>query len=414
MNKKLNIKNKIKSIKDSTSKYPNNELEYVLDVLDSNNKTKSYVYELEKKFIKLFNVKYAIACNSGTSGLHACLAALNLKNDDEVIVPALAVVMDAYVAIHCNAKPVFADVDPETFLITAETIKKKLTKKTKAIIVVSLQGMPTDIDPIIRLAKKNNISVIEDNAQEFYGFYKGRLSGKKGDMSMWSFENKKHLSGASEGGIVTTNSKKLAKNIRKFAGIGYVNLNENSKNDPLPLSTIQNPNYKRFNYIGLNYRMPEIVAAVCLGQLENYKYIVKRRQVVANSFSKEIMNCSWLKPQKGNYNYIHTYYSFAVQYLGEEKFGVKWTKFYNDFKLLGGDGFYAANSPIYLEPSIKDFFKNKYKLNLTKKDCPNAVMLQKRIIQFKTNFRSLKDLNRNILALRKIIKKYNKIYLKKK
>ena len=95
MNNKLNIKNKIKSIKDSTSKYPNNELEYVLDVLDSNNKTKSYVYELEKKFIKLFNVKYAIACNSGTSGLHACLAALNLKKDDEVIVPALAVVMDA-------------------------------------------------------------------------------------------------------------------------------------------------------------------------------------------------------------------------------------------------------------------------------------------------------------------------------
>ena len=216
----LKVKKKIKSIKLNTSKYPNNELEYVLDVLDSSNKKKSYVYELEKKFSKIFNTKYAIACNSGTSGLHACLAVLDLKEDDEVIVPSLAVVMDAYVAIHCNAKPVFADVDPNSYLITAETIKKKITSRTKAVIAVSLQGMPVDIEPIIKLSKKYKFTVIEDNAQEFYGSYKGKLSGNAGDMSMWSFENKKHLSGASEGGIITTNSKKLANksgNVLKFA-----------------------------------------------------------------------------------------------------------------------------------------------------------------------------------------------------
>ena len=88
-------------------------------------------------------------------------------------------------------------------------------------------------------------------------------------------------------------------------------------------------------------------------------------------------------------------------------------KDYKDFKLLGGDGFYAANCPIYLEPSIKQHFKKKYKLNLSKKDCPNAIMLQKRIVQFKTNYRNLKELDRNLLALRNLIKKYDKFYLKK-
>lgn len=413
MSKNLNLKKKIKSIKDTSSKYPNNELNYVLDVLDSNKKKTNYVYELEKRFSKLFKVKYAIACNSGTSGLHACLAVLNLKSDDEVIVPALSVVMDAYAAIHCNAKPVFSDVDKDSFLITADTIKSKITKKTKAVIAVSLQGMPIDIDPIIALSNKHKFVVIEDNAQDFYGLYKGRIAGKSGDMSMWSFENKKHLSGASEGGIVTTNNRTLAKKIRKFSGIGYVNLNENSKTNPLPLSVIQNPNYKRFDFIGLNYRMPEIVAAVALGQLENFSFIVDRRIKVAKILAKVIENCDWLVPQATKHNHKHTYYSFAIQYFGKEKFGVTWKKFYDDFKKMGGDGFYAANSPIYLEPSIKKYFKNKYNVILSKKDCPIAVQLQSRIIQFKTNYRNLHDAYHNAGILSKLIKKYNNLPPKK-
>ena len=120
---------KIKKIKTQFGKFNTSEVENVLNVL--NNDKIDYVKKLETLFCKKFKVKYAIACNSGTSGLHSALAALNLKKDDEVIVPGLTVVMDAYAALHLGATPIFADVDEETYLITAETIKKKNNKKNK-------------------------------------------------------------------------------------------------------------------------------------------------------------------------------------------------------------------------------------------------------------------------------------------
>jgi perosamine synthetase len=402
----LKIIQKIKSIKKKDSKFPNKEIEYVLDVLDSDSKKKAYVYNLENKIAKLFKSKYAIACNSGTSALHACVAALNLKKTDEVIVPSLAVVMDAYAVIHCGAKPVFADVNKDSMLVTARTIKEKITKNTKAIILVSLQGLPIDIDPILKLAKKNNIKIIEDNAQEFYGKYKKRISGISGDMSIWSFENKKHLSGATEGGVITTNNSLYAKKIRKFCGIGYINLNSESNINPLPLSTIQNPDYLRFDYIGLNYRMPEIVGAVCLGQLENFKKIVARRVRVAKMFDAEIKKCNWLKPQRVTYSHMHTYYSYAVRYLGDEMFGIKWEQFYSDFTKMGGDGFYAGCYPIYKEPSLLNYFKEK---KFKKVICKNAELVQKQIIQFKTNYRNMKNAKKNTQILSALIFKYNKL-----
>ena len=128
---------KINKIKNKFGKFNNSELENVLNVLDSKSKI-DYVKKLEKLFCKTFKIKYSIACNSGTSGLHTALAVLNLKKNDEVIVPGLTVVMDAYAAIHLGATPIFADVDEESFLVTAKTIKEKISKRTKAIIVVSL------------------------------------------------------------------------------------------------------------------------------------------------------------------------------------------------------------------------------------------------------------------------------------
>ena len=110
-----NYINKLESIKNKKSKFPHKEIDYVLDVLD--NSGINYINKLEKKFSKIFKRKYSIACNSGTSGLHASLAALDLKRGDEVIIPALTVVMDAYAAIHLGAKPIFADVDEKTFLV---------------------------------------------------------------------------------------------------------------------------------------------------------------------------------------------------------------------------------------------------------------------------------------------------------
>ena len=399
------IISKIEKIKNKHSKFPNRELKYVLDVL-SNDGT-NFIDKLEAKFKKLYKQKYAIACNSGTSGLHASLASLDLKPGDEIIVPGLTVVMDAYAAIHLGATPIFADVDKDTYLITAETIKKKITKRTKAIMVVSLQGLAVDIDPIIKLARKHNIYIIEDNAQDFMGKYKKRISGCSGDIGVWSFENKKHLSGATEGGMITTNNKKLAEKIRKFACIGYKNMTATGGRTSLAISQVQDPNYTRFDTVGLNYRMPNIVAAVCLGQLESYKSIISRRQKIAKLFRNAIKGCSWLIEQKIPAHSSHTHYTFSVRYFGNDYYRLNWKSFYNLYKKLGGDGFYGACVCPHLEPSIMKYLnKSKY---MHKINTPNAELIQKQIMQFKTNYRDLNEAKEKAMILKTLI---NKIDLK--
>tara|TARA_Y100001960_G_scaffold216248_1_gene225996 strand:- start:856 stop:2100 length:1245 start_codon:yes stop_codon:yes gene_type:complete len=405
LNKYLNKINKIKS---KHAKFSHKETDYVLNVLDNNN-NENYIVKLEKKFSQIFKRKYSIACNSGTSGLHASLSALNLKPGDEVIVPGLTVVMDAYAAIHLGATPIFADVHEDTFLITAKSIEEKISKKTKAVIVVSLQGLPVDIDPIMKLSRKHKFYVIEDNAQDFSGVYKKRISGCTGHIGIWSFENKKHLSGATEGGMICTNNKKLATNIRKFAGIGYKNMTATGGRTSLAISQVQDPNYCRFDTIGLNYRMPNIVAAVCLGQLESYKSIISRRQKVAAIFREAINGCDWLIEQGNPDKYTHTHYTFAVRYLGKEHFGVPWKTFYNEYKKLGGDGFYGACVCPHLEPSILKYIKmSKYKHKII---IPIAEKIQKQIMQFKTNYRNLKTAEKKATILKKLINKFNKKYV---
>ena len=401
---------KIKNIKNQFGKFNNSELENVLNVL--NNDKIDYVKKLENLFCKKFKTKYSIACNSGTSGLHAALASLDLSRGDEVIVPGLTVVMDAYAALHLNATPVFADVDEDTFLITAETVKSKITRKTKAIIVVSLQGLPVDIDPIIKLAKEKNIFVIEDNAQDMLGIYKKRISGCSGDIGVWSFENKKHLSGATEGGMISTNNKLLAEKIRKFAGIGYKNMTASGGRTSLSISMVQDPDYERFDTVGLNYRMPQIVAAVCYSQLINVKKIVSKRVQVAKYFSKAIKNSNTLVEQKTPKYCTHTNYTFAAKLVNNK---IKWKKLYNLYKSKTGDGFYGACVCPHLEPSIKSHLNNVgcSKCNWKKNKCfctkkgylPVAEKIQKQIMQFKTNYRDLNAAKKNSKILQTILNK---------
>jgi perosamine synthetase len=403
---------KIKKIKHKYGKFNNSELDNVLNVLDSDNNV-DYVKKLEKLFCKTLKVKYAIACNSGTSGLHAALAVLNLQRNDEVIVPGLTVVMDAYAALHLGATPIFADVDEETYLITADEIKKKITKRTKAIIVVSLQGLPVNIDPIMKLAKKRNIFVVEDNAQDMLGKYKGRISGTTGDISIWSFENKKHLSGATEGGIITTNNKKLAERIRKFAGIGYKNMTASGGRTSLAISSIQDPDYERFDTVGLNYRMPQIVAAVCYSQLKNVKKILKKRIKVANYFSRAIKNSNILIEQKKPKNTKHSHYTFSARLINNKR--NMWKDIYSIYKAKTGHGFYSACVCPHLEPAIKMHMKRVGCYNCQKKStgcyCTNkgflpvAEKIQKQIMQFKTNYRNLNEARKNAKILKQVLNK---------
>ena len=159
------------TILDVHGKFNGQELEYISQYLDSEGyeNDKSWVQRLEEAVIDRVGAKYAVACNSGTSGLHMAVAACDIGSGDEVIVPALTVVMDPYVVVHQGATPVFADIKRDTYGIDIDDVRRKITDKTKAIITVSLQGLSVDIDPIAKLAKEKGIYLIDDSAQNILG-----------------------------------------------------------------------------------------------------------------------------------------------------------------------------------------------------------------------------------------------------
>ena len=393
------------SIFDKHGKFNGRELEYVSLYLDSENKNNKipWVQQFEEAVAKKLGAKYAIACNSGTSGLHMAMVACGIGPGDEVITPGLTVVMDAYSVIHVGAKPVFADVDRTTYGIDVSEIKRKITNKTKAIITVSLQGLSVDIDPIMKLAKENNLIVIDDSAQNIQGEYKGRVAGTLGDISMLSFENKKHITAGSEGGMLLTDNEEYAIRARKFGGIGYKHMTASAGRTSLALSDVQNPDYERFDTIGLNYRMSEVSAAIGLAQFERIDYIVNRRIAVANIFHKAVSGFKWIAPQFIPKGYKHSHYTFSFEYKGNEELGISWKEFYNMYVEMGGDGFYSACVVPYLEPVFQNH--ECYKEIYTKGMCPVAEDLQKKIMQFKTNYRSLAEAQKKANILRKLILK---------
>src|SRR4030067_3685491 len=165
------------------------EKKYVLDCLEANwiSSVGKYVGRFEKKFARFHETKFAVSCNSGTAALHASLLALGVKKGDEIIAPSLTYAATTNAIIYCGARPVLVDVDIETWCIDSSLIEKSVTSKTKGIIVVHFFGHPVDMDPILKIAKKFNLFVVEDNAQGIGALYKGRKTGTIGDVGVFSF-----------------------------------------------------------------------------------------------------------------------------------------------------------------------------------------------------------------------------------
>lgn len=373
--------------KDPFGKYNGNEVDYVSRALASEGDEYPWVQTFEERFAEKVGAKYAIAVNSGTSGLHAALYAAGIGPGDEVIGPAMTVVMDAYATIHLGGMPVFADIDPATYNIDPADILRKITPKTKAIITVSWFGLPVDMDPIMEIARERNLLVIDDSAETMMGRYKGSIAGANAHIGVFSFENKKHLTTGGEGGMVVSNDDRLATRVRKFSGIGYRHMTAAAGRTSLALSTAQDPAYERFDTIGLNYRMNPISAAVGLAQLERIDHIVARRQACGRLFMEAVEGCEWMAPQTVPSGFEHTYYTFGVDYRGEKARGVKWKEFYNRYLARGGDGFYGSVMVPYLEPALRgrEFGGRRLERGL----CPQAEALQQRIMAFKTNYRDL-------------------------
>ena len=387
--------------KNPYGKFNGNEQRYAIEALDSDSVNDTpFNQRFEEEFAKKFGCKYAIACNSGTSGLHAAVYAAGIERGDEVINPGLTVVMDAWAIIHLGGTPIFADINPNTLTIDPDDIERKITDRTRAIIVVSLQGLSVDMDPIMEIANEKNICVIEDSAQTMLGTYKGNLAGTIGHINVFSFENKKHMTCGSEGGMIVTDDERLAIRARKFAGLGYKHMTATAGRTSLALSEVQDPHYERFDTVGLNYRLNEVSAAVGLGQLERIDEIVARRIKSANYFHDAVSNCNFMEPQEIPEGYEHSHYTYTVKY-DEEKAGITWKEFYNRYIELGGDGFYGACKVPYLEPAFVDLEVNG--IRYEKGICPNAEFVQPKIMQFKTNYRDLDVAKKKAEILKELI-----------
>ena len=365
--------------------------DFIADVFKRNDEY-SLTQEFEEKFCEKFGVDYSVAINSATSGLHAALAAAGVGPGDEVIQPSVTVIMDAYATLYLGATPVFVDINPETWNIDVNEIEKSITEKTKAIIVVSLYGLPVDIDPIMDLARKHNITVIDDSAETVLSDYKGKYSGTCADIGVFSFEKTKHITSGSEGGMVVTNSEELAEKVRKFGGIGYKNLTATAGRTSLASSIFQNPNYERFDSMGYNYRMNLVTAACGLANFEILDQLIDRRKEIGSMFLEAVDGCSWIKTQKVDDYCEHSYYTFAFLYEHTE---VSWEQFYNTYIEMGGDGFYACWKNPYLEPSLKPKFSTV--------SCPIAEEYQKKLMCFKTNYRDLGLAQRKVNVLKNLI-----------
>lgn len=385
-------------------KYNGNEAEYVLRALDTEdpeNKKFPWVQRFEEAFAEKVGSRFAIAVNSGTSGLHATLYAAGVGAGDEVIQPSATVVMDAYVTLHLGAIPVFVDIDPETWNIDASKIEAKITSRTKAIIAVSLYGLPVDMDPIMAIAKKHDLIVIDDSAETLMSRYRGGVAGTHAHFGVYSFEKSKHITSGSEGGMIVTNDEPLAIRARKFAGIGYKGLSASAGRTSLASSVYQDPDYERFDTVGLNYRMNAVTAAVGLAQFERVDSLVERRKAIGAMFLEAVAGCSWIRTQAIAPNVDHSYFTFGLLYLGNEQRGVPWKTFYARYKELGGDGFYAQWKNPYLEPSLKG--KQMAGQTFAPGLCPIAEEFQQKIMAFKTNYRDLGEARQKTQILARLI-----------
>ena len=358
------------------------ERKYVLDVISRSFATSQNSYYnnlLEKEFAKKVCCNYAIGHINGTATMHTALAALGVKTGDEVIVPPLTMSSTSLAVLQNGSIPVYADVDKETFNISAEAIEEVITPKTKAVITVSLYGLPPDYDKILDVCKKHNLPLIEDNAECFGGTYNGKVVGLFGDFGSFSFQASKHLT-CGEGGMLVCRDLELANKARQFNTLGYAGVSATkgkiSRND------IQDPNYSRHVAFGFNYRMSELQAAVALGQLERAEELVNQRIEVAKLFDEAISGCDYLISQEIPSNCTNSYWAYSMV-LKTDKPETDWYKFRDLFQKNGGDGYYAAWKLSYEEPYFQTVVQNsdgvwqKYKKGL----CLNAEYLQPRMIQ---------------------------------
>ncbi|MEW6328538.1 MAG: DegT/DnrJ/EryC1/StrS family aminotransferase [Candidatus Micrarchaeota archaeon] len=296
------------------------------------------VREFEDAFAQYIGVSHAIATSSGTAALHAALLAMGIKNGDEVITSPFSFIASANSVLYCGAKPVFADVREEDFNIDPGEIRKKITKKTRAVIPIHLYGLPADMDEINEIARDKGLLVLEDACQAHGAEYKGKKAGSIGDAAVFSFYPTKNMT-TGEGGMITTNNDEFAEKARMLRDHG---------------------SRKKYLHevLGFNFRMTSMCAAIGVEQLKKIEQFNARRIRNAEYLTKKLSGIGGLVLPKAQPGRKHVFHQFTIRVVKEE-FGISrddLIKLLNE-KGVGTGVHYPVpihKQPLYVQLGYKD------------------------------------------------------------
>jgi dTDP-4-amino-4,6-dideoxygalactose transaminase len=331
------------------------EVEEVVKVLKSGFIAQgSKVLEFEKEFAEFIGTDFAVATNSGTSALHTALLASGIGEGDEVITTPFSFVATGNSILYTGAKPVFVDIDEDTYNINPDKIA--ITEKTKAIMPVHLYGQSADMDEIMKIAKDNDLLVIEDAAQAHGAIYKnensifdGRKIGNIGDLGCFSFYPTKNMT-TGEGGMITTNNEEYADKAKMIRSHG------------------EKERYKH-SILGYNFRLTDISAAIGLVQLKKLNNFNQKRIENAKFLNKELSNVKGIKTPKvkGNSTHVYHQYTIAVENNRDE-----WVKYLNDNGIGTGIHYSIA---IYNQELYKNLGFNNNNCPVTEKVINKVISL---------------------------------------
>ena len=346
----------MKNIKLFNLKIKNNIKQKIVKSIENNINNSDFIRGknikiFEEKFRKKLKSKHCITCNSGTDALFLILKSLDMKKGDEIITTCHSWVSTSETIVNVGAKPVFVDTG-EDFNINPKLIEKKITKKTKAILIVHLYGLPCNMDQIIKLCKKNNLKLVEDCAQAHFSKYKKKYVGNFGIASAFSFFPTKNLGAYGDAGCVVTNSSKIAKKVRMIANHGYKKKNN-------------------FELDGINSRMDTIQASVLLGKLVQINKEINYKIKLAKIYYKNLKNIKEVLFNAPPKHIRHSYYLFTVKVQNR----LKLMKYLNDKGIETG---------IYY-PKLLPFQKVYKKYNYKKVNFKVSIKNNKQILSLPMN-----------------------------
>lgn len=311
------------------------------------------VLEFEKEFARYVGAKHAVAMSSGTASLHAALLIAGVKQGDEVIVPSFTFHATAEVVLLAGAEPIFADIDPDTYTVTADTVEAAMTRNTKVIMPVHLYGLPADLDPLKKLARERGVTLIEDAAQAHGAEYNGAKIGSIGDMTCFSFYAGKNMT-TGEGGMVTTNDDDYSEKLRMIRTHGE-----------------QRPYWP--TTVGNNYRMSELLAAIGLAQLKKLPSFLERRRKNAQFLGEKIGVLGKVAPPKEPEGRKHAWYLYTLRLRGAN--AGKRNKVIEKLRSRNIEAAVYYESPLHMLPLYRERSTARRPLPETEKACRQVFSL---------------------------------------